>query len=57
MKESRRNRRNGFSTVQPEGEKILQTSRSIIVIVAIVLIGFVLVFGSTYQIREQEQAV
>ena len=56
--DSFRNRKNGFQTM--DGNKItpggLSTGKiiGIVVLIIVVLIG---VFGSTYQIREQEQAV
>lgn len=66
MKDSRRNRQNGFQTMGPDGNwqksgsKTAMPPRStgkIIGICALVIVAAVLVFGSTYQIREQEQAV
>ena len=56
--DSFRNRKNGFQTM--DGNKITPAGLStgkiigIVVLIIVVLIG---VFGSTYQIREQEQAV
>ncbi|MCM1185421.1 MAG: FtsH protease activity modulator HflK [Lachnoclostridium sp.] len=60
-KDSRRNRQNGFTTAESWAE--LQNDNEgasigkIAGIVAIILIAIVLIFNSTYQIREQEQAV
>ena len=58
MKESRRNRKNGFYTIDPEGtEKIVQGAGKVAGIIAIIVVAAALLFGSTYQIKEQEQAV
>ena len=58
MKESRRNRQNGFYTVDPNGsDSLMQSPGKIIGLIAIVIVAIILVFGSTYQIKEQEQAV
>ncbi len=57
MNDSRRNRRNGFQTIPPEGEKILQNSGKLAGILITIIVVIILIFNSTYQIREQEQAV
>ena len=58
MSESFRNRRNGFETVGANGKPINGASAGkIIGIAAAVIVALILVFGSTYQIGEQEQAV
>lgn len=58
-KESFRNKRNGFSTVNEDGtwEKQGPSAGKIIGIIALILTLVILALGSTYQIREQEQAV
>lgn len=56
MKESKRNRRNGFETVQPEGEKLQLSGKFFRIAAALIVVG-ILAFCSTYQIKEQEQAV
>lgn len=57
MNDSRRNRRNGFQTIPPEGEKILQNTGKLAGILITIVVVIILIFNSTYQIREQEQAV
>ncbi len=66
MKDSRRNRQNGFQTMGPDGNwqkssadtaKPLRSAGKIIGICALIAVVLILIFGSTYQIREQEQAV
>lgn len=58
MKESRRNRKNGFYTVNSNGtDELAQNVGKIVGIVALVIVAATLLFGSTYQIKEQEQAV
>lgn len=65
MNDSRRNKHNGFQTMGPDGNwhkggGILKARRStgkILGILALVAVVLILIFGSTYQIREQEQAV
>lgn len=66
MKDSRRNRQNGFQTMGPDGNwqkgsggvpKPLRSTGKIIGICALIAVVLILIFGSTYQIREQEQAV
>lgn len=58
MKESRRNRKNGFYTVNSNGtDEITQNAGKIAGIIALVIVAAILLFGSTYQIKEQEQAV
>lgn len=58
MRESFRNRRNGFETVDgtmpPENKK---SAGKLITIIVTVVILFILALDCTYQIREQEQAV
>ncbi len=57
MKDSKRNRKNGFQTIPPQGSISAASFDKVIGIVAIVVLALILIFGSTYQIREQEQAV
>lgn len=58
MKTSFRNRRNGFETVGPDGSPISNFPLGkAAAITAIVIVALVLIFNSTYQIGEQEQAV
>ncbi len=66
MRDSRRNRQNGFQTMGSDGNwkqsgagapKPLRSTGKILGICALIAVVLVLVFGSTYQIREQEQAV
>lgn len=58
MKESRRNRKNGFYTVNSNGtDELAQSVGKIVGIVALIIVAATLLFGSTYQIKEQEQAV
>ncbi len=54
--DSFRNRQNGFQTMGG-GKSEGRFPGKIIAIAAVVVIALILVFGSTYQIREQEQAV
>ncbi|MGN0431456.1 MAG: FtsH protease activity modulator HflK [Lachnospiraceae bacterium] len=58
MNESFRNRRNGFETVGANGKPLNNTSWGKIAgIVAGIIVVLILIFNSTYQIGEQEQAV
>lgn len=58
MKESRRNRKNGFYTVNSNGtDELAQNVGKIVGIIALIIVAATLLFGSTYQIKEQEQAV
>ena len=66
MKDSRRNRQNGFQTMGPDGSwqksstgspRSVKSTGKILGICALITVVLILVFGSTYQIREQEQAV
>lgn len=66
MKDSRRNRQNGFQTMGPDGSwqksntgspNSVRSTGKILGICALIAVVLILVFGSTYQIREQEQAV
>lgn len=58
MNDSFRNRKNGFETMEPGKKRPSGLSvGKIIGIAAIVIIAIILLTGSTYQIREQEQAV
>ena len=57
MRESRRNRKNGFETIQPDGAKFIQSTGRVMGIFAAIIIALIIIFGSTYQIKEQEQAV
>lgn len=55
--DSFRNRQNGFETMDGTPEPIKKSPGKIIGIVAAVILLLILVADSTYQIREQEQAV
>ena len=58
MKESFRNRRNGFETVGADGKGSSEPAwGKICGIAAVIIVLLILVFNSTYQIGEQEQAV
>ena len=57
MNDSRRNRMNGFQTIPPEGEKFLRSSGKLVGILITIVVVIILLLNSTYQIREQEQAV
>lgn len=65
MNDSRRNRHNGFQTMGPDGNwqkgtgmpKARRSTGKILGILALAAAVLILIFGSTYQIREQEQAV
>lgn len=59
MNDSFRNRRNGFETIDPDKSKRRDEipAGRIIGIIAAVVIALIVIFGSTYQVREQEQAV
>lgn len=57
MNDSRRNRMNGFQTIPPEGQKIIQNGGKLAGILITVFVILLLVLNSAYQIREQEQAV
>lgn len=66
MRDSRRNRQNGFQTMGPDGNwkqssagapKPLHSAGKILGVCALIVAVLALIFGSTYQIREQEQAV
>ncbi|MED9903402.1 MAG: FtsH protease activity modulator HflK [Lachnospiraceae bacterium] len=58
MKESFRNRRNGFETVDGNGNSFVNPSWGKIAGIAIgIIAALILVFNSAYQIGEQEQAV
>ncbi len=66
MKDPRRNRQNGFQTMGPDGnwqrnsagmQNPLRSTGKILGVLALIAVVLILVFGSTYQIREQEQAV
>lgn len=66
MNDSRRNRKNGFQTMGPDGSwqksggstpKTPRSTGKILGICALIIVVLILIFGSTYQIREQEQAV
>jgi len=60
-KDTQHNRKSGFETVPPNGggsgQSIWKSSGKIAGIVVAVLVLLILGFNSTYQIREQEQAV
>jgi len=58
MRDSFRNIKNGFETVGPDGKKLGDPSwGKVIGIAAAIVAALILVFNSTYQIGEQEQAV
>ncbi len=57
MKESMRNRRNGFYTVEPDNDQNMRTLGKLLGFIGIFIVAAILIFGSTYQIKEQEQAV
>lgn len=57
MKESKRNRENGFETVEPKGTKEARIIGKVAGIVVLFIVVASVLFGSTYQIKEQEQAV
>jgi len=55
MRDSKRNRQNGFETM--DNNNIGSGIGKIITIVSVALVAIILIFNSTYQIKEQEQAV
>lgn len=55
MRDSRRNRENGFETLDNSTGRV--GVGKIISIIVICMVAVILIFGSTYQIKEQEQAV
>ncbi len=57
MKESMRNRRNGFYTVEPGNDQNMRTLGKLFGFIGIFIVAAIIIFGSTYQIKEQEQAV
>ncbi len=57
MKDSKRNRMNGFETINPGKPANTKSYGKLISIVICIIAALILVFNSTYQIREQEQAV
>lgn len=57
MKDSKRNRKNGFETVEPQAAGERSFAGKILGIAALFIVIASLLFGSTYQIAEQEQAV
>lgn len=59
MNDSFRNRRNGFETIDPDKSKKGNEipAGKIIGIIAAIVVALIVIFGSTYQVREQEQAV
>lgn len=57
MKESMRNRRNGFYTVEPNNDQNMRTLGKLLGYIGIFIVAAIIIFGSTYQIKEQEQAV
>ena len=56
-KDSLRNRQNGFETMDGEQTNTKNNAGKIIGIIIAVIVLFILALNSTYQIREQEQAV
>ena len=58
MFESKRNKENGFETVEPDKpKKAGKILGGVFGSIAFFILAAVLIFGSTYQIKEQEQAV
>ena len=58
MFESKRNKENGFETVEPnKAAKAGKVLGGLFGTIALVFLAVVVIFGSTYQIKEQEQAV
>lgn len=60
MNDSFRNRKNGFETINPDKSKRNDNNigtGKIVGIVAVVIVAFIVIFGSTFQVTEQEQAV
>ncbi len=58
MFESKRNRQNGFETVEPnKAAKAGKLLGGVFGTIVLLFLAVVVVFGSTYQIKEQEQAV
>ncbi len=60
MNDSFRNQRNGFETINPDKQKRNDTNipaGKIIGTVAAIVVALIVIFGSTYQVTEQEQAV
>ncbi len=60
MNDSFRNRKNGFETINPDKSKRNDNNigtGKIVGIVAVVIVALIVIFGSTFQVTEQEQAV
>lgn len=57
MRESMRNRKNGFYTVEPDNDQNMRIIGKLLGFIGIFIVAAILIFGSTYQIKEQEQAV
>ena len=58
MFESKRNRENGFETVEPnKSKKAGKVLGGFFGTIVLLIVAAVVIFGSTYQIKEQEQAV
>ena len=58
MFESKRNRENGFETVEPnKSKKAGKVLGGFFGTIALLIVAAVVIFVSTYQIKEQEQAV
>ncbi len=58
MFESKRNRENGFETVEPnKSKKAGKLVGGFFGTIALLIVAAIVIFGSTYQIKEQEQAV
>ena len=58
MFESKRNRDNGFETVEPnKTKKAGKIIGSFFGTIVLLIVAVIVIFGSTYQIKEQEQAV
>lgn len=58
MFESKRNRENGFETVEPnKSKKAGQAAGKLFGGIFVLILAAIILFGSSYQIKEQEQAV
>lgn len=57
IKDSTRNRKNGFETLDDFPKAPSEKTKKIVLIIVAVIAILVLIFNSTYQIKEQEQAV
>ncbi len=58
MFESKHNRQNGFQTVEPDkSKKAGRAAGKLFGTMILIIAAVIIIFGSTYQIKEQEQAV